>query len=150
MLIKYWVNKYSIGHMALFMITTSVSDMDSPVYGKEINQKLVWTESEMTLFENMNNSYGRWIVVDKQTQRRPFETYLKRKKIAPYSVITERDIDWHYTDNKLIIWRKTSLTRPVQVGGYRRPSILLGNDFKNHLDNNFHCIFDTGEARAYL
>ena len=37
-----------------------------------------------------------------------------------------------------------------QAGGYRRPEMLLGNEFKNQLDNNFSCIYDTGEARAYL
>ena len=65
---------------SFFMITTFVSDMDSPVYGKEINQKCIWTESEMTLFEKINNSYGGVTVTDSQTHGRPFEPYLKRKK----------------------------------------------------------------------
>ena len=135
---------------SFFMITNFVTDMDSPVYGEGINQKLVWTESEMALFERINNSYGGVIVADEQTRNRPFETYLKRKKSSPYAVTTEENMDWDYMNNELIIWRKVSLTRPVQVGGYRHPSMLLGNEFKNHLDNNFHCISDTGEARAYL
>ena len=53
-------------------------------------------------------------------------------------------------NGKLVIWRKVSLTRPVQMAGYRHPAMLLGTEFKNHLDNNFSCISDTGEARAYL
>jgi hypothetical protein len=135
---------------SFFMVTTFYSDTDSPVYSKELIQRLVWTTSEMTLFEKVNNSYGGVIVADEQTRIRPFETYLKRKKCAPYRLTTEGNIDRDFMNNKMIIWRKISLTRPVQVSGYRRPEKMLGKEFKNHLDNNFHCISDTREARAYL
>ena len=135
---------------SFFMITTSVSDMDSPVYGKAIIQKLVWTESEMMLFEKINNSYGGVIIADLQTQNRPFQTYLKREKSPYYPLTTEGDVDWDYMNGKLVIWRTVSLTRPVQMAGYRHPAMLLGTKFKSHLDNNFSCISDTGGARAYL
>ena len=135
---------------SFFMITNSFCDTDSPIYGKEISQKGLWTESEMILFEKINNSYNGVIVADEQTRNRPFEAYLKRKKYACYQLTTEGNMDWDYMNNKLIIWRKVSLTRPVQVGGYGGQSMLLGDEFKNYLDNNFQCIFDTGEARAYL
>ena len=134
---------------SFFMVTTDVADVDSPIYGKEQNQKLVWTESEIALFEKINNSYGGVIVADLQTGGRPFEIYLKRKKCASCILTTEGNMNWNHMNDKLIIWRKVSLTRPVQVGGYRNPEMLLGNEFKNHLDNNFSCISDTGEARAY-
>ena len=103
----------------------------------------------MALFEKINNSYTGRIVADVQTANK-FHSYLKRKKKNHYRVTPEGDIDWEYMKGLLVIWRKTSLTRPVQAGGYRNPSMLLGNEFKNHLDNNFSCIYDTGEARAYL
>lgn len=135
---------------SFLMITTFASDMDSPVYGKAIIQKVVWTESEMMLFGKMNDSYGGVIVTDLQTRNRPFQTYLKREKSACYASTIEGDVDWDYMNGKLVIWRKVSLTRPVQMAGYRHPAMLLGTEFKNHLDNNFSCISDTREARAYL
>ena len=135
---------------SFLMITTFASDMDSPVYGKAIIQKVVWTESEMMLFGKMNDSYGDVIVADLQTQNRPFKIYLKREKRACYASTIEGDVDWDYMNGKLVIWRKVSLTRPVQMAGYRHPAMLLGTEFKNHLNNNFSCISDTGEARAYL
>ena len=134
---------------SFFMVTTSVSDMDSPIYGKEINQKLVWTESEMALFENINNSYEEVIVADEQTASTSFENF-KRTGINLYQLTPNGDVDWDYMNNKLVIWRKISLTRPVQVGGYRRPEMLLGNEFKTHLDKKFSCIYDTAGAKAYL
>jgi hypothetical protein len=137
--------------ITLFFITTCFcSDEDSPVYGEELTEKLAWTESEIVLFENINNSYDGVIVADEQTYGRPFKIYLKRKKCAHYASTTEGNIDWEYMYNKLIIWRKISLTRPVTVIGYKRAAALLGNEFKIHLDENFSCIYNTGEARAYL
>lgn len=135
---------------SFFMITNFYSNVDSPVYGEETIQKMVWTESEMMLFGKMNDSYSGVIVADLQTWNRPFKIYLKREQIASYKVTIERDVDWDYLNGKLVIWREVSLTRPVQMEGYRSPTMLLGTEFKNHLDNNFSCISDTGEARSYL
>ena len=136
---------------SFFMITPSVSDMDSPVYGKVINQKLVWTESEMALFRKINNSYNGVIVTDLQT-RVINSAYLKREKgkISSYLSTLNGDMNWDFMNDKLVIWRKISLTRPVQVAAYRNPNMLLGKEFKNNLDNKFSCIYDTEEARAYL
>ena len=138
---------------SFFMITNSVSDGDSPIYGKELNQKLVWTTSEMILFEKINNSYGGVIVADLQTNCRPFRTHFKRKKTACaiYPLTFKGDMDWNYINNKLVVWRKSSLTRPTQLSSpYECPHRLLGDEFKNHLDKNFSCIYDTEEAKAYL
>ena len=132
------------------MITNSFTNLDSPIYGNDLNQKMVWTESEMKLFTSISNSYTDYIVSDLQTFRRPFETYLKRDKIAAYQTTPEGDLNWEYMGDKLLIWRKSSLDTSVQVGGYRSPSMILGVDFKRYLDNNYSNIYDTGEAKAYL
>jgi hypothetical protein len=49
--------------------------------------------------------------------------------------------------DKLIVWRKTSLERSVQIGD---SSIVLGNEFKKHLDSNFNSIYDVGDSKFYL
>ncbi len=135
---------------SFFMITNSFSNLDSPIYGKELNQKMVWTESEMKMFAKMNNSYSNYIVSDLQTSVRPFETYLKRGNTSAFQTTPEGDFDWESIDNKLLIWRKSSMDIPVQVQGYRNPSMILGRYFKEYLDNNYSNIYDTREAKAYI
>lgn len=137
---------------SFFMITNFVTNMDSPVYGEEINQKRIWMESESILFKKANESYNGVIVADYSTGWTYFFSYLKRDKynIALYLVTPSGDMDWKYMNNKMVIWRKVSLTRPIQLGGYRIPEMMLGSDFKNNLEGNFSCIYDTGEARIYL
>ncbi len=49
------------------MTTNSSTNRDSPIYGEEINEKLIWTESEITLFTNINKLYEGVIVSDSQT-----------------------------------------------------------------------------------
>ena len=135
---------------SFFMITNSITNLDSPIYGKDLNQKMVWTESEMKLFTSINNSYSDYIVSDLQTFRRPFETYLKRDKVTGYQTTPKGDLNLEYMSDKLLIWRKSSLDTSVQVQGYRSPSMILGMDFKRYLDDNYSNIYDTGEAKAYL
>ena len=121
---------------SFFMITTFVSDMDSPIYGGEITQRHIATESEVTLSNNVDNLYNGTIM--------------------GYCVLTPTgDIRWDYTTNKLIIWKRISLTRPVQVPiltdiGSSRSLTLLGKEFKGYFEGNCSCIYDTGGARAYL
>ena len=112
---------------SFFMITNFVTDMDSPVYGGDVNPKRVWTESERTISKSVRNYYDGIITFG--------------------SLTPDGNIDWSYMNNKLVIWRKMSLTRPIKVSGCY---MFLGNEFKNHLDGNFSCIYDTGAARAYL
>ncbi len=135
---------------SFFMITNSVTDMDSPVYGKNLNQKMIWTESEMEMFANINSSSDDIIVSDLQTTENIFITYLKRDNVATYLLTPRGVLDWEYMGNKVLTWRKTSLNRPVQVKPYESPDMLLGSDFKHNLDNNYHAIYNSGEAKEYL
>lgn len=135
---------------SFFMITNSVTDMDSPVYGKNLNQKMIWTESEMEMFENINNSSDDIIVSDLQTTENIFITYLKRDNVATYLLTPRGVLDWEYMGNKVLTWRKTSLDRPVQVKPYESPDMLFGSDFKHNLDNSYHAIYNSGEAKEYL
>jgi len=125
------------------MTTNFVTDMDSPIYAGEKNLKNFWTESEMTLSKSINTSYDGTIVVDLHGL-----TGFKKGTLRYYQLTPEGDIDWDYMSNILVIWKKKSLTRPVQVSG--SVAILLGDKFKIYLDENFSCMYDVGEVRAYL
>ena len=97
----------------------------------------------------LNKSYDNVIVADKQTKVRPFETYLcgDRHKLAIYPSNEKAEINWNLMNDKLIIWRKTSLTRPLTCSSV---DLLLGHDFEARLHDNFSCIYNTGEARAFI
>ena len=113
---------------------------------------MIWTESEIEMFTTINNSYNETIITDLQTYDNLFVTYLKRDKdrVAEYRLTPSGDLDWEFMDDKMLVWRKTSLDRPVQVYGFRNPDILLGLPFKQHLDKKFNEIFDSGDAEVYL
>ena len=122
---------------SFFMTTNSVTNMDSPIYGGEIVLRRIATESEMTLYRNVDNFYNGTIM-------------------RHYAITPAGDISWNYMKNKLFIWKRISLTRPVRVqilidvGSRSWPEMLLGEEYKNQLDGNCSCIYDMGGSRAYL
>jgi hypothetical protein len=122
---------------SFFMTTNFVTNMDSPIYGSEIVRRRIATESEMTLSRNVDNFYNGTIM-------------------RYYALTPAGDISWNYMKNNLFIWKRISFTRPVRVqilidvGSRGWPDILLGEEFKDHLDGNCSCMYDTGGARAYL
>ncbi|WP_221068759.1 hypothetical protein [Methanosarcina mazei] len=134
---------------SFFMITDNETNLDSPIYGENVIQRLVWTESEMSLFTRVNELYDNVIVTDRQTEIRPFETYLYRdqKKVIGYPLNNQGKINWDVINKNLIIWRKTSLSRPVSCSS---AEVVLGHDFEVKLYNNFSCIYNTGEAKAFV
>lgn len=133
---------------SFFMTTNSIANMDSPIYGENLNQELFWKNSEIILINNINNSYSGYIVSDLQTNERPFQTYLKRTKSATYMTMSDGNIDWDFFNEKIIIWRKTSISRPLQLSG-GSTYLVLGQAFKDNLDNYFNCVYDTGCAKGY-
>jgi hypothetical protein len=129
---------------SFFMTTNSSTNRDSPIYGEETAEKLIWTESEMTLFTTINELYDGVIVSDPQTINRPFGTYLKREKIREYPV----NLNWDLINDKMFIWREATLTSSVyDRSGHR---IFLGKNFMGGLEVKLNRIYDSGDARAYL
>jgi hypothetical protein len=125
-----------------------MANMDSPIYGKSLNQKMIWTESEIEMCINLNNSYDDLILTDSQTLTNIFETYLSRNRVAEYAVTPAGTLDWERMANRMVMWRKISLNRPIRVQYV--PKMLLGPAFKYHLDNNYNAIYDSGSAKTYL
>ncbi|KKH94967.1 hypothetical protein EO95_17175 [Methanosarcina sp. 1.H.T.1A.1] len=132
-----------------FMTTNLATNKDSPIYGEEVIQRYVWTESEMSLYRNINLHYDNIIVADKQTAIRPFSTYFQRnkKKMMYYPQLEDGNIDWNSMSGNLIVWRESSLKRPVNCD---KSEMLLGTGFKNSLDDEYSCVFYSGEARAFI
>jgi len=137
---------------SFFMITCHFANPDSVLYGKEIAEKFYYKESEIALFQNVNNIYTGVIVSDVHSNVRYFGDHLNRDKRLSYPLSKNGDINWSIMNDKLVIWEKASIERPMLCSGEggKGFDILLGNRFKKHLDENFNCIYNTEEARAYL
>lgn len=134
---------------SFFMVTDGETNLDSPIYGENVIQRLVWTDSEMSLFTHVNEVYGNVIFADRQTESRPFETYLCRDvhKVMVYPVNSQGEIEWDIMNGNMIIWRKTSLSRPILCS---LGEMVLGRNFEEKLYDNFSCVYNTGEAKAFV
>jgi len=137
---------------SFFMITDEATNQDSPLYGEEVFLKLIWTESEMNMYTNVIRVYDGVIIADVQTDRRPFETYLKNENSTSYRLLSSGEIDTNRFSTGLVIWRKDSLTRPMSTRDdrYVTTNVLLGNPFWQYLNNDYGCIANSGSARSYL
>ena len=52
---------------SLLMITNSATNQDSPLYGGEASPNLIWTESEMSMYAHINETYDGIIIADEHT-----------------------------------------------------------------------------------
>jgi len=134
---------------SFLMVTDGETNIDSPIYGENVIQRLVWTDSEMSLFTHVNEISDNVIYTDKQTEIRPFETYLYRDphKVKVYPVNNKGKLKWNVMNKNLIIWRKTSLSRPISCS---LGEMRLGRDFEEKLYDHYSCIYNTGEAKAFV
>jgi len=136
---------------SLFMITGGATNHDSPLYGENVFIKLIWTESEMRMYTQINATYEGVISADEHTHQRPFKVYLKSQRSIPYRILSNGSIDTELLSDSLVIWRRDSLSRPMVVRDDRYvTNMLLGNQFWGYLNNNYCCISDTHTARSYL
>lgn len=136
---------------SFFMITDASTNQDSPIYGGDVNLKLIWSESEMDMYGHINATYDGIIIADEHTYTRPFSTYLKNKRSTSYRILPNGKLDKELLSNGLVIWRRDSLTRPVHVRDNRYVTpVLLGNQFWEYLNNNYSCISDTHGAKSYF
>ncbi len=137
-----------LGIAMFFMITNNISNVDGALYTP--SSKLSWSESEMTLFSNMDEKYNGLIMADTQTAIRPFNTYLKRYDCIPYPYIEEKEhLKLNEMQKGMVIWTRDSLYKKVQIsrGGNFE---VLGFQFENTLNKHFNCIQDNYNARSYL
>ncbi|WP_410508126.1 hypothetical protein RSJ42_15270 [Methanosarcina hadiensis] len=146
---KFYLLLCILSITSFFMMTNFASNTDSPIYCENLNQKMIFTESELKLFERATSLFNGSILTDEQTRKKPFNLYLQNYNVGQYPLTLDQKIDFDHIHGKLIIWRRTSLERPIDIF-YNSPKIVLGNNFEKNLDDNFHCLFNMGEAKAYL
>ena len=137
--------------MSFFMMTNIASNMDSPPLGTATFEKLIWSDSQMALFENVVSTYEGVVATDSQTRVRPFGIYLGVNNVVPFKVTPDGTFDMECLRDKLIVWREESLTLPVGVDdGSYVTQLYLGQSFYESLDALHNCIMNSGGSRAYL
>ena len=136
---------------SLLMITNASTNHDSPLFGEEVYLNLIWTESEMKMYNRINATYEGMISADEHTHQRPFKTYLNSQQSISYRILPSGSMDTELLSGGLVVWRRDSLSRSIHVrDGQRVSRILLGDQFWEYLDRNYSCISDTYRARSYL
>lgn len=127
---------------SFFMITNFVSDMDSPVYAPELNQRLVSTSSEMAAGKWAVEVYNGKIIADMQYG----DCIVKIHFGGAYNVAQCYMRDEEVLNSGLVIWRDVMAERSVQI----RETTVLGEDFELRLENSHNLIYASNTSEAFL
>lgn len=126
---------------SFFMNTNNISNMDSPVYAAELNQRMVYTDSEMSAAIRVTEVYDGRVITDLQYGSRVLGTHLGRDKLD-YNMQSEEILN-----SGLVIWRDVMADRPIQV-----PSeyAVLGEAYRQKLENSHNLIYNNNTSQAFL
>ena len=91
------------------MITNNISNVDSPVYAAELNERLVYTESEMEVASWFVKVYDGQIDTDLQYGSRVIKTHLGRENVN-YNMLDDA-----VKNGDLIVWIDVMAGRHVQT-----------------------------------
>jgi hypothetical protein len=127
--------------ISFFMITNNESNMDSPIYAAELNQRMVYTNSEMAVAEWVTQTYDGRLITDLQYGSRVLGTYLGRENVA-YNMPDEKTLN-----SGLVIWRDVMAERPVQAP---HANIVLGEAYEQRLEDSHSLIYANNDSKAFL
>jgi len=141
---KQWLPKIIMPAMVFvlcfFMITNSQTNKDSPVYSSQINERLVYTASEMAVGEWAVVHYDGKIVADLQYAHRIISTHFGKDDVS-YDMLNENT-----TVNKMVIWRDILETRPVQIP--RGVIQVVGDDYLESIESTHSAVYSNSSSKA--
>ncbi|MDD4723104.1 MAG: hypothetical protein PHR07_10220, partial [Acidaminococcaceae bacterium] len=126
--------------LCFFMITNSQANKDSPVYSSHINERLVYTASEMAVGKWAVEHYDGKIVADLQYAHRIINTHFGKDDVS-YEMLNENT-----TLNNMVIWRDILETRPVQTP--RGVIQVVGDDYLESIENTHGAIYANSASKA--
>jgi len=161
--------------ISFLMITNKVANLDSPVYTPALDQRLVYTNSEMALGKRATELFDGTIVTDAQfgwtvvkvTNKRLWDTYydipswivdpakagydIGKQRNRPPEDNSEipdavRNDDVSWRSG-LVLWRGIMMTQGVQAPRWVAP---LGEDLRQELEVSHDRVYDNGSNQAYL
>lgn len=115
--------------------------MDSPFYAIELNQRMVYSDSEMAAAIRVTEVYDGKIITDNQYGSRVLGTHLGRDKLD-HSMQSEEILN-----SGLVIWRDVMAERPVQAP---RQNIVLGEALEQKLQSSHNLIYMNNTSQAFL
>ena len=128
--------------VSFFGITDSQSNMDSPVYAEQLNQRMVYTDSELALaLSQVVNDYDGRILTDHQYRSRVLETHLGMPNVSS-DMLDDKAIT-----SSLIIWRDTMATRPIQTPN---TEVILGYGYEQELRSSHDLIYVNMTGEIFL
>lgn len=151
---------------SFLMITDRASNMDSPVYTPELDQRLVYTEAEMAVGEKAAEVFDGTIVADAQYGWCVMKVAFQRLDDISYGMeayVEDPELAWSLIERgraaqenvppgdgwrtALVLWRDVMSTQGVQAP---RWVTVLGQEYKDELASTHHLVYTSGDGSAYL
>lgn len=124
-----------------FMITNNISNTDSPVYANHLNERLVYTASEINAGIWVVNEYEGRISTDLQYGNRVLETHLGIHNVN-YNMLDEV-----IKSTYLVVWREVMAERPVQTP--RGSLSVVGINYKHEMVETHNIIYSNPTSKVF-
>ncbi len=131
---------------SFLMITNSVSNTDSPIYAEYLNEKLVFSPSEMAAAEFVA-VYEGGIVTDGR-----YGGLALLSQGLNTGLISDRMLDEGRVKDSLVIWRNALNKRPAQITApnNRKALRVLGESYRQDLEKSHDLIYRNGDTEIFL
>ena len=126
---------------SFFMITNRISNMDSPVYAAELNQRVVYTDSEMAIAGHLVEVYDGRIIADFFYGNTVLGVYLTRSGVS-YDMNDRETVD-----SGVVVWRGVMAERPIQTN---HAIMVLGTAYEQNLAQSHNIIYINNASKAFL
>ncbi|MGP8321448.1 MAG: hypothetical protein ACT6FE_03880 [Methanosarcinaceae archaeon] len=142
--------------LSFFMITNTMCNHDSPLYFEESAQKLAFSEQELSVRDELINTYSGPMIIDGR-----YCGALTRETLFP----DPEDIKFYnarysYEDfcngilpQSMVLWREDYKDRPIELclPLKGRMLVVFGADFKRKLESEaYNKVYSNGQVTAYL
>lgn len=136
--------------ISIFMTTNFVTNLDSPIFGKDQATRSFLHDSEICICLNAIDYSDFDVVTDDYMVFRPLMTLKPSSSSKLFKFLPSGEVDWDYLHNKMILWRKQTLDGGVSLSSENALPTSLGSGFKHGLDRQFDAFYDVGSVKAYL
>jgi uncharacterized membrane protein YtjA (UPF0391 family) len=142
--------------LSFFMTTNTMCNHDSPLYFEGSAKKLAFSEQELSVRDELINTYGGPITIDGV-----YRSALKREEPFPdLEDIKFYDARYSYEDfcngnlpQSMVIWREDYKDRPIELrsSSKGRMLVVFGADFKRKLESEaYNKVYSNGQVTSYL
>lgn len=146
---KYAFTVVIISILSFFMISSSVGNIDNPLFAKGAAIRFAFTESEISGAVTFNSLYNGTVTTDKDYGVTYFNYTLDRE----FTNLDAEAVGGTNPVQGMIFMRTWTYNNPVEIStsnGSTTTIITTLRDFRGILENTMNKVFDNGGAEAYL